>query len=69
MVKVNGLWVHRAVAEPGADWKRALGNGREERIGSVLKAYHRVEMFFQKHFAEGLGACCHSSSFMTTATI
>jgi hypothetical protein len=38
MVKVDGLWVHRGSAEPGAHWERTLDNVREERIESVLKA-------------------------------
>ena len=38
MVKVDGLWVHRGSAEPGANWDRILEDVREERIESVLKA-------------------------------
>jgi len=38
MVKVDGLWVHRGRAEPGANWERVLEDVREERIESVLKA-------------------------------
>jgi AbrB family looped-hinge helix DNA binding protein len=38
MVKVDGLWVHRGVAQPGANWERVLEDVREERIGAVLKA-------------------------------
>ena len=38
MVKVEGLWVHQGVAQPGAAWDRALEDMREERIQSVLKA-------------------------------
>ena len=38
MVKVDGLWVHRGRAEPGANWERILEDVREERIESVLKA-------------------------------
>ncbi len=38
IVKVDGLWVHRGIADPGADWDRTLENVREERIKSVLKA-------------------------------
>ena len=38
MVKVDGLWVHRGSAEPGANWERILEDVREERIESVLKA-------------------------------
>lgn len=33
LVKVDGLWVHRGVAQPGADWDRVI----QERIESVLK--------------------------------
>ena len=38
MVKIDGLWVHRGSAEPGANWERILEEVREERIESVLKA-------------------------------
>jgi AbrB family looped-hinge helix DNA binding protein len=38
MVKVDGLWVHQGVAQPGAAWDRVLEDMREERIQSVLKA-------------------------------
>ena len=38
MVKVDGLWVHQGSAELGANWGQILGDVREERIGSVLKA-------------------------------
>ena len=38
MVKLDGLWVHQGVAEPGANWDRVLRDVREERIDSVLKA-------------------------------
>ena len=38
MVKIDGLWVHRGRAEPGANWERILEDVREERIGAVLKA-------------------------------
>ncbi|HEX8992262.1 MAG TPA: AbrB/MazE/SpoVT family DNA-binding domain-containing protein [Anaerolineales bacterium] len=37
MTKVDGLWVHQGVAEPGANW-RILDEVREERIGSISKA-------------------------------
>ncbi len=37
MVKVNGLWVHQGVAEPGANWDRVLEDVRNERIDSVIK--------------------------------
>ena len=38
MVKVDGLWVHRGSAEPGANWDRIVEDVRQERIESVLKA-------------------------------
>ncbi|MGH9446847.1 MAG: AbrB/MazE/SpoVT family DNA-binding domain-containing protein [Terriglobia bacterium] len=38
MVQVDGLWVHQATAEPGANWDRVVDDAREERIQSVLKA-------------------------------
>ena len=38
MVKIEGLWVHQGVAQPGANWDRVLQEVREERIESVLKA-------------------------------
>jgi len=36
MIKIDGLWVHCGVAEPGANWDRVLQEVREERIESVL---------------------------------
>lgn len=38
LVKVEGLWVHRGVAQPGANWDRVIGEMREERIEAVLRA-------------------------------
>ncbi len=38
LVKVDGLWVHRGVAQPGANWDRIIQEVREERIESALKA-------------------------------
>ncbi len=38
MIKIEGLWVHQGVAQPGANWDRVLQEVREERIESVLKA-------------------------------
>jgi len=38
MMKRDGLWVHRGVAQPGANWDRVLNDVREERIASVQKA-------------------------------
>ncbi|HLI30691.1 MAG TPA: AbrB/MazE/SpoVT family DNA-binding domain-containing protein [Terriglobia bacterium] len=38
MIQVDGLWVHRGTAEPGAHWGGVLEEVREERIQSVLKA-------------------------------
>lgn len=35
--KIDGLWVHRGVAQAGAKWDRIIEEVREERIGSVLK--------------------------------
>jgi AbrB family looped-hinge helix DNA binding protein len=37
LVKVDGLWVHRGVALPGANWDRIIQGVREERIESVAK--------------------------------
>jgi hypothetical protein len=37
MVKVDGLWVHQGIAEPGASWERIPEDVREERTESVLK--------------------------------
>jgi len=37
LVKVDGLWVHRGVAQPGTDWDRIIEEVRRERIESVLK--------------------------------
>ena len=38
MIKIEGLWVHQGVAQPGANWDRVLQEVRAERIESVLKA-------------------------------
>jgi AbrB family looped-hinge helix DNA binding protein len=38
LVRVDGLWVHCGVAQPGANWDRIIQELREERIESVLKA-------------------------------
>jgi AbrB family looped-hinge helix DNA binding protein len=38
LMKIDGLWVHRGIAQPGANWDRAIQAVREERIESVLKA-------------------------------
>jgi AbrB family looped-hinge helix DNA binding protein len=38
MVKVDGLWVHQGIPEPGANWERIVEDVREERIESLLKA-------------------------------
>ena len=38
MVKIDGLWVHRGVPEPGVNWERIVEDVREERIQSLLKA-------------------------------
>jgi bifunctional DNA-binding transcriptional regulator/antitoxin component of YhaV-PrlF toxin-antitoxin module len=38
MIQVDGLWVHRGTAAPGANWGRVLDDVREERIQSALKA-------------------------------
>ncbi len=37
MVKIDGLWVHQGVAQPGANWDRILEEVREERIEAALK--------------------------------
>jgi len=37
MIKIDGLWVHQGVAQPGANWDRVVQDVREERIESVLK--------------------------------
>jgi AbrB family looped-hinge helix DNA binding protein len=37
MIKIDGLWVHQGVAQPGAKWDRVVPDVREERIASVLK--------------------------------
>ena len=37
MIKIDGLWVHHGVAQPGANWDHVVQDVREERIGSVLK--------------------------------
>lgn len=38
LVKVDGLWVHRGSARPGADWEHVIEDIRDERIASILKA-------------------------------
>jgi AbrB family looped-hinge helix DNA binding protein len=38
LVKIDGLWVHRGVAQPGANWDRVIQEVREERVESLLKA-------------------------------
>jgi AbrB family looped-hinge helix DNA binding protein len=38
MTRVDGLWVHRDSAEPGANWERIIDDLRDQRIESVLKA-------------------------------
>ena len=38
LVKIDGLWVHRGAAQPGANWDRVIQEVREERVESVLKA-------------------------------
>lgn len=38
MIRVDGLWVHQGVAEPGANWERVIEDIREERIAAVVKA-------------------------------
>lgn len=38
LVKVDGLWVHRGAARPGAGWEGVIDEIRAERIASVLKA-------------------------------
>jgi AbrB family looped-hinge helix DNA binding protein len=37
LVKVDGLWVHRGVSQPGANWDRIIQEVREERVESVLR--------------------------------
>lgn len=38
MVKVDGLWLHQGVPEPGARWDQVLDDVREERLETLLKA-------------------------------
>jgi hypothetical protein len=38
LVKVDGMWVHRGVAETGAKWERVIQEVRGERIEAVVKA-------------------------------
>jgi AbrB family looped-hinge helix DNA binding protein len=37
MIKIDGLWVHQGVAQPGTDWDGVVHDVREERTASVLK--------------------------------
>jgi AbrB family looped-hinge helix DNA binding protein len=32
MIRIDGLWVHQGVAQPGANWDRVVEDVREERI-------------------------------------
>ncbi len=32
MIKIDGLWVHQGVAQPGANWDLVVEDVREERI-------------------------------------
>ena len=38
LIQFDGLWVHQGTADPGADWESILGDVREERVQSILKA-------------------------------
>jgi AbrB family looped-hinge helix DNA binding protein len=38
MARVDGLWVHQGVAQPGANWERTVEDMREERIDVLSKA-------------------------------
>ena len=38
LVKIDGLWVHRGIAQPGANWDRVVEEIREERLESIMKA-------------------------------
>ncbi len=38
LVKVDGLWVHRGLGQPDADWEHVIEDLRDERIDSVIKA-------------------------------
>jgi hypothetical protein len=38
IARIDGLWVHQGIPQPGANWERILEDVREERIESVLKA-------------------------------
>jgi AbrB family looped-hinge helix DNA binding protein len=38
LVKIDGLWVHRGIAQTDAHWDRMVQKVREERIKSVIKA-------------------------------
>ena len=38
LVKIDGLWVHRGIVQPGTNWDRLIQEIREERIESILKA-------------------------------
>lgn len=37
MIRVDGLWVHQGVPQPGANWDRIQQEVREERIQSTAK--------------------------------
>jgi hypothetical protein len=38
MLKIDGVWVHQGLAEPGVDWDRVVSDVRDERIADLLKA-------------------------------
>lgn len=38
MVKVDGLWLHQGIAEPGARWDQIITDVREERLENTLKS-------------------------------
>lgn len=38
MVKIDGLWIHQGVAEPGAQWDKILDDVRDERVKCVLES-------------------------------
>ena len=38
MMRIDGLWVHQATPQPGANWDRVVQDVRGERLESILKA-------------------------------
>jgi hypothetical protein len=38
LIEIDGAWLHHGIAEPGANWERAVEDVQEERMQSLLNA-------------------------------